>query len=331
MTKIKGFKKNQKPKERPAKEKKKMLVQELSAEIKSAKTVVLLDVRNLPDRLLQAARKQLRGKNTKFLMSKNSVLKRALEASGADGKRIAELMKTPSVVVISQDLSPYDIFRHFKLNKQKVAAKPGQMAESDIIVPAGETDLPPGPALSELKLAGINARIAGGKIAVAKDSTVAKKGEKISGNVCKALQKLNILPFMAGISMVAGVRESTLYMAEVLDIDEKQLFDDLVSSCAQCYNCSVNCIYPTEMNISHLLSGSIMQAVGLVRESGAYSESHIQLVLAPAMRMQDALEARVGNLAGSSASAEASEGSSEAQADAGKPEEKSPDGEGERK
>jgi len=311
-------------------------VQKLAKEIKSAKTVALLDVRNLPDRLLQAARKQLRGNGTKFLMSKNSVLKRALDASGEEGRRIAEIMKTPSVVVISQDLSPYEIFRHFKLNKQKVAAKPGQVAESDIIVPAGETDLPPGPALSELKLAGINARIAGGKIAVAKDSPVAKKGERISGNVCKALQKLNILPFTAGISMVAGVRDSTLYMAEVLDIDEKRLFDDLVSSCAQCYNCSVNCIYPTEMNAPHLLSGSLMQAVGLVKESGAYSDAHISLVLAPAMRMQDALQAKVGDLPGGSAPAEASGGSSEAQAGAGKPAQENapegkPEGEGEKK
>ncbi|MFH1306228.1 MAG: 50S ribosomal protein L10 [Candidatus Micrarchaeota archaeon] len=295
MTKLKGFKKLKKKKERPALAKKKSQVEKLSETVAKAKTIALLDVRNLPDRLLQSARKKLRGK-AEFIMAKNTVLKRALEKS-KNGKKLLELIKSPSVVILSNELSPYKIFKHFKDNKQKVAAKPGQIAPFDIIVPAGETDLPPGPALSELKGAKINATIKGGKIAVAKDSTVAKEGEKINDLVCKGLQKLNILPFEAQVKMVAGVEEGYVYGAEILDIDEKGLANDLKASLQDAYNMSINCAYPTLQNIGQMLASALVQSRALVQEAGVYSTTHMELLLTRAVRMQNALDEKVGKAA----------------------------------
>ena len=45
--------------------------------------------------------------------------------------------------------------------------------------------MPAGPALSELKAAGLNVRIQAGKIAIAKDQVVVKKGEVIKDMVPK--------------------------------------------------------------------------------------------------------------------------------------------------
>ncbi|MFA5108346.1 MAG: 50S ribosomal protein L10 [Candidatus Micrarchaeia archaeon] len=291
MTKRKGFKKLEKAKVRPGAIKKVKQVEEISAKISKAKTVAVLDVRGLPDRLLQASRKQLRGK-AEFLMAKNTVLKRALENT-KNGKTLAPLLDMPSVVVLSDTLSPYAIFRHFKINQQKVAAKPGQVADADIIVPAGDTDLPPGPALSELKAAKINASIKGGKIAVAKDSLVAKKGEKIESAVCKGLQKLNILPFLVGVNMVAGVQEGFMYNAQILNVDEATLTADLKASAQDAYNMSINCSYPTELNRIHLLAGAIAQSKALATQPGVYSND-MGLLLAQAIRMQNGLEGKVG-------------------------------------
>lgn len=292
MTKLKGFKKSQKPKARPGQEKKKKSVAALAKMISEAKTVVLLDVRGLPDRLLQSARKQLRGK-AKFVMAKNSVLIRALDEA-KNAKELAAHINSPSVIVLSDSLSPYQIFKHFKDNKKPVAAKPGQVAPFDIVVPVGETDLPPGPALSELKNAGINAQIKAGKIIIAKDSTVAKTGAKISDAVCKALQKLNILPFTAKVNMVAGVEGKYLYRAEVLDIDELQLAQDLAGGALLAYNMSLNCSYPTEANRNALLAGALAQSRALVSETGTYSTAHMELLLAQSLRMESSLEGKVG-------------------------------------
>ncbi|MFH0927281.1 MAG: 50S ribosomal protein L10 [Candidatus Micrarchaeota archaeon] len=291
MAKPKGSKKIEGKKERPAIAKKKAKVLEVSQKLKGSKTVALLNVRNLPDKILQKARKQLRGK-AEFMMAKNTVIKRSLQAS--DAKELEALVDSPSVIVVSKGMSAYSIFKHFKDNKMRVAAKPGQVAEQDIIVPAGETDLPPGPALSELKAGKVNAMIKAGKIAIQKDSLVAKKGEKIEDAVCKALQKLNIFPFTAGINMLAGVEDGVLYQASVLDIDEAGLTMGLKASIADSFNMSVNCSYPTEMNAEHLLASSYAQSRALVDVTGAYSSAHMELLLAPAMRMAEVLGGKVG-------------------------------------
>lgn len=298
MTKLKGYKRNAAPKARPGIEKKKAQVTKIAGHIKSAKTIALIDLRALPDRLLQAARKQLRGK-AHFVMAKNTVLRKALEASGK-GKELLPDLNVPSVMVLSDSMTPYAIFSHFRKTRAPVAAKPGQMATSDIVVKEGETDLPPGPALSELKGAGINAQIKAGKIVIAKDSVVAKAGTKISDAVCKALQKLGVLPFTAGLSMVAGVEEGRLYRAAVLDVDDVLLVNQLSAAVYDAYNMSINCAYPTEQNRDVLLSQSLAQAKALANCGGVYSEMSLENVLAQGLRMQDALGGKVGKVETSS-------------------------------
>ncbi len=289
MTRKKAGKK-QKAHLRPMLEQKKTQVQEIARKIKGAKLVAIVDVRGLPDRLLQAARKGLRGK-AEFIVAKSSVLKRALEAAGK-AKELAPKTNVPTALVVG-DLSAYSLFKFFKDSRANVAAKPGQIAPFDIIVHEGETDLPPGPALSELKGAGINAQIRGGKIVVAKDSVVAKNGVKITDAMCKALQKLNVLPFKAGLTMVGGVEGGKLYEPAVLDIDEAGLFLGLCASMNDAYSMSVNVSYFTEDNRRQLLTGAVMQARSLGMEAGVYSEGNMEMLLASALRMQAALEGKV--------------------------------------
>ncbi|MDE1798063.1 MAG: 50S ribosomal protein L10 [Candidatus Micrarchaeota archaeon] len=291
MTKVKGNKRHEKPKARAGVEKKKAQVGTIAKQLAGAKTIALIDVRALPDRLLQAARKQLRGKAV-FLMAKNTVLKRALEASGK-AKELLPSLDRPAVLVLT-DLSAYELFQHFRKTRAAVAAKPGQVAPFDIVVHEGETALPPGPALSELKGAGINAQIKAGKIVIAKDSVVAKTGTKINDAVCKALQKLNVLPFTAGLSMVAGIEQGRMFSAQVLDIDEAKLANDLTMACADAYNMSINCAYPTQANRDVLLGQSLAQAKALASQGGVYSDMTLETLLAQGLRMQGALEGKVG-------------------------------------
>ena len=255
--------------------------------------VALLNIRNLPDRILQKSKKQLRGK-AEFLVARNSTLIRALDAS-KKGKELAGHMDFPTALVFTS-MSPYQMFKFFKDNKANVAAKPGMIAPFDIIVPEGETDLMPGPALSELKGAGINAQIKGGKIIIAKDSIVAKKGAKISDNVCKALQKLNILPFEAMVNMVAAYDGKFTYTGSILDIDEHQLRADLIDSLAQSFNVSYNASFPTSQNIDALLSNAFAQSRNMAINGCIYSAASTELLLTQAVMLGNTLSGKVGNL-----------------------------------
>jgi large subunit ribosomal protein L10 len=283
--------------------------------------VALLNVRNLPDRILQKSRKKLRGK-ADFVVAKNSTLLRALEAS-KKGKELTEHMGFPTALVYTS-LSPYDLFKFFKDNKAKVAAKPGQIAPFDIVVPEGETDLLPGPALSELKGAGINAQIKAGKIIVAKDSVVAKKGAKINDNVCKALQKLNILPFEAQVNMVAAYDGRLTYTASVLDIDEAQLRAGVLEALCQSFNVSYNASFPTSQNIEALLSGAFSQGRNMAINGCIISDASAGTLLAQSVLLGSALEgmlpkepaAKQGNADSAPAAPSGDEGKAGAPADA---------------
>jgi large subunit ribosomal protein L10 len=256
---------------------KKKGVDELTKKLGEAKVVGLIDPRNLPDRLLQSMRNKLRGK-AEFMFAKNTVIERALLSSKKSDKLIS-LLKTPSIIVTTSTMTPYSLFAFFKKNALKVGAKPGQIALFDIIVPPGETALPPGPALSELKDAGINAQIKGGKIVVAKESVVAKGGEKISLKVSKALQKLDILPFEVKLSMLAASEGEMVYMADVLNIDEEQLNSDIRSSLSQAFSLSINACFPTEQNINLLLQNAFQQSIALGINAKLYSDVSIEYLL----------------------------------------------------
>jgi len=272
--------------DRPAIRAKAAEVEKIVAELKTAKVIAVLDVRALPDRFLQSARKKLRG-HAKFFVAKNSVIIRAIQKS-KKGEKLLELIKTPTCLVTA-DIAPYQLFKFFKDNKGKVAAKPGQIADVDIVVPEGETDLLPGPALSELKAGGINAQIRAGKIVIAKESVVAKAGTKISDGVCKALQKLNVMPFEVGVRMLAAF-DGEMYMAAVLDIDEKKLGEDLLQSFRDAFNLSMNASVPTSANIDMLLIGAIDQAKNIALNGKLISDSSIEMLLQQAVREGTALE-----------------------------------------
>ncbi|MDD5096581.1 MAG: 50S ribosomal protein L10, partial [Candidatus ainarchaeum sp.] len=184
-------------KERAAITRKKAQAAEIQKEMKSYPNLVIIDLRNLPDKLLQSVRKRLReGNHGHVRVAKSTVLKRALDGAGKPAA-LSERMNVPAALVLTS-LSPYDLNQIVKGNKLQVAAKPGQISPADIMVPAGDTDLPAGPALSELKTAGVNVQIKAGKIAVNRDSTVVKKGEEITVQKAKALQTLGIKPFEVG-------------------------------------------------------------------------------------------------------------------------------------
>jgi len=300
--KVKG---TQEKKERVSVSQKKEKVDAISSAAKKRPVIALLNIRALPDRILQSSKKKLRGK-ADFVVAKNSVIKRAL-AKSKKGESLAEHIDFPTALAFT-DMTPYSLFKFFKDNKVKVAAKPGQIAPFDIVVPEGETDLMPGPALSELKGAGINAQIKAGKIVVAKDSTVAKSGAKISDAVCKALQKLNILPFDAGVSMVAAYDGKFTYTASVLDIDDVQLHADLASCLSQAFNVSYNASFPTSQNIEAILSNAMSQGRNMAINGCVYSDVSTELLLTQAVLLGENLSGKVGTESQSNAAPAASTG-----------------------
>lgn len=262
-------------------------VEEILAEMKNYKTVALLSLEKLPDSLFQVLRKRIQQEGGKVRMLRKAVLTRVLEANPklSEKKGCAD---RPAAIILTNS-SPYDINKFLRQNTKKRAAKADEVALSDIVVPEGETDLPPGPALSELKAAGINAQIKAGKIVVAKDSVVARKDEKITAQKAKALQTLGIKPFTITAKMIFGYDGEYIYEKALLDIDET-LVADLAGAEQSAFNLSVNAGYPTERNIGFLINGTYIQGINFAVNSKTYNSVTIESEILNALRQSGAIE-----------------------------------------
>jgi large subunit ribosomal protein L10 len=267
-------------KERKNITKKKQQVKELSDYLMQNKYVTIITLRNLPDSILQSIKKKLRGKAL-FKVYKWAVVKRAFETVKKPYKLLELCQTEPIAVVLSNEMSPYMISKYFMDNKVNVYAKPGQTATADIIVPKMETNIPPGPALSELKLAGLKASVQKGKIAIIAETIIAKQGTKITGTVAKSLQKLDIKPFNVKIMALAGIDdENIVFSKHLLALDSSVFTGGITNALSQAVSVAYNSGMPISMTAEMLITKAYSQALALTLNQSIVSHAFIENIIA---------------------------------------------------
>ena len=262
--------------------KKKKQVEELSSLIKKNKYVTVINLRSLSDNILQSMKKKLRGKAV-FRVYKVAVISRAFKATKFPDKILNLSEKEPLGVILSNELSPYQINQFFRQNEVNVYAKPGQLTEVDIKVKKMETNIPPGPALTELKQAGLKAAVQKGKIAILSDAVLTKAGEKISPTVAKVLQKLEVRPFTARVFPLCGIDdEGIVFSKEILDLDASIFAGGLGSGFDQAIALSYNTNIPIKATADLIVSKANNQALALAVNRSILFESYAELILSNA-------------------------------------------------
>ena len=214
--------------------------EELTKLAKSHKIIAVATLDKLPANILSVLRKRLHGK-AELRVSKTRVLQKALIEAGVDTSKLDKYV-SKSVLIIFSKINPFELFSFVKKNKGSTAAKENDIADMDILVQAGDTGLPPGPALSTLKAAGLEVKVAGATIAISKDKVVAKKGDPIKKEVADVLGKLNIKPIKVGMKIIGvlDLTENMFYSADALDVDEEELLNKFVLAHQQALNLAVN-------------------------------------------------------------------------------------------
>ncbi|MCW6160538.1 MAG: 50S ribosomal protein L10 [Candidatus Micrarchaeales archaeon] len=197
------------------KDQKMKFVQEQAGEVKKYSVVGVLPLNAIPDRLVQKARNSMRSQ-TRFIIAKKSLLIRILESDEKTKPLVGELGGMSAILLSNED--PFVLYQNFKSSSIKLAAKPGQVAPEDINIEAQETTLQPGQTVTELKQAGIDVQIQKGKVVIAKDKVLVKKGTVISVAVAKALKTLDIMPFTAAITPKVLLQGKLVFTTDVLSI-----------------------------------------------------------------------------------------------------------------
>lgn len=263
-------------------------VERIRRMVKGKRVVGVFSLSGMPSSQLQEIRKKLRGK-AELTVTKTLLIKKALENASELKELDAHVQKECGLIV--SDEEPFKLYKIIKNNKSRTTAKPGAIAPYDIIVPAGETDMPAGPALAELKAVKIEVKLDKGKIVVSKDSLVAKKGEVISNSLSSALAKLGLKPMEIRLKIDALCEKGVLYPASVLDIDEEKLLEDLAAAHAGALSLAVAAAYLTKTVMPLLLNKAHANAFRLATNAEILNPETITLIIGKAFAQANAINA----------------------------------------
>ncbi|MBT4258120.1 50S ribosomal protein L10 [archaeon] len=208
---------------------KKKAVEQLTKLIKSHKTILLASIKDLPASQYQEIGKKLRGKAVVKVPKKNFIFKAIEDSKNKELLKIKDLIKNSTAFLFS-DIDSYDLAAELLKSKSPSKAKPGQIAPEDITIEAGPTDLPPGPAISELGSVGLQVQITNGKIEIKESRVIVQAGKAISQNAADVMSKLDIKPFSIGYTPVAAFDVETGKLYLDIKIDAEETKKDLIEA-----------------------------------------------------------------------------------------------------
>ncbi len=231
---------------------------ELKKLVSKYPSIAIADLSGFPANLFAEIRKKLQGKAI-VKVSKTRVIQKVIETDKE--KSILKDQAQKSIAIIFTEMNPFELFNFVKKNRGKIRAKAGAIAPEDIVIPAMDTGLPPGPALSDLKAAGLNVRIQGATIHIMEDKTVVKAGEQINKAVAGTLSKLGIKPIKVGLNIVSVFENKLIYKKEVLDIDNEKISCDFKKAYLDSLALAIATQYFTKESLKIMLKKAVIEAL----------------------------------------------------------------------
>lgn len=258
--------------------KKTQMYQHLQELPKKYKVLALIKMNKIRSTQILPLRKVLKD-DVEFVSIKDKVAQKAFESLGIPGIKdmIGEL--TGQCMFMFTNMSPFKLNVLLAKNKIMMAARGGDVASIDVIVPAKNTGIAPGPMLTEFKEAGIPTKIDQGTIWIQKDTTPAKKGEVINKKLAAILGKLDIKPIEAGISLYTALEEGLKYSSEDLAIDVESIRGEFVQAHQEAISLSIEAAYVTPESIKQILSKASQSALSVSVESGFMTDDTKEQIL----------------------------------------------------
>jgi len=238
-------------------------VEEIKNLIQQHKAVGIASLQKVRAAQLQELKRKLE-KSAHLRVVKNTIVKRAI-AECKEKPEIENLKEYlgGSNIFLFTNLNPFKLTLLLEKSRVKTTAKAGDIAAFDVIVPAGNTGLPPGPIISQFTAAGLPTRIEAGSVWVSRDTLMAKKGDVITARLASVLSKLGIKPVDAGLTMKVVYDEGSILTEEQLRLDLDEFRRIVEEAHAYAFNLSLKAVYPLPENIALLLQTAHHEAYKL--------------------------------------------------------------------
>jgi len=243
-------------------------VEEIKNLIQQYKAVGVASLQKVRAAQLQELRRKLE-KSAHLRVVKNTIMKRAIvECKEKLGIEKLEEQLGGSNIFLFTNLNPFKLTLLLEKSRVKTTAKAGDIAAFDVIIPAGNAGLPPGPIISQFTAVGLPTRIEAGSVWVSRDTLVAKKGDGITARLASVLSKLGIKPVDVGLTLKAVYDEGLILTEEQLRLDLDEFRRSVEEAYAHAFNLSLKAVYPLPENIAILLQTAHHEAYRLALNTG---------------------------------------------------------------
>jgi large subunit ribosomal protein L10 len=240
---------------------------------------------------LMAVRKVLRGE-AEIVVVKNKLAILGLKKSGIkNAEEVLKHLEGQNALIFSK-LDPFKLFLMLEKNRVNLAARAGDVAPTDIVIPAGNTGQQAGPVLSEFREAGVMTKIEAGSIQVVKDSVVAKAGTQISPKLASLLSRLGIKPIRAGIAIALALENGLVYAAEAVAIDLDKYRASLLQGYGSAKALAIEIGYVTKETALEIIAKAYREALAVAVEAGEITPESAPLILAKAEAEANAVLAK---------------------------------------
>lgn len=273
---------------------KKEAIGELQELLEKYPVIAAADLTKVRSSQIHELRKRLRGK-VSMVVTKNNLLRKSVELSASNQGRVGEFVKDlqGSNILLFTDVNPYNLIILLDKSKVRVPAKGGDTATGEIMIPAGNTGIPPGPVISEFGEIKVQTRIEGGSIWVAKDSVVARKGDLITPKMASVLSKLGLKPMEAGLTLATAFDNGTILRAEDLVLDIGAYRQDVLSAVRNAFGLSLEAGYVTPENAPRILGKGMNEGIAIAVAAGFMETGTVEPVLRRAIMYANALNQKI--------------------------------------
>ena len=256
--------------------------------------IAVADLEKVRSSQIQEIRKKLRGK-ADLIVAKNTILRKASDSIASKKQNVDKFAQAlaGSKVLIFTQMNPFELIIFLNRNKVRVPAKGGDIATSEIVIPAGNTGLQPGPVISEFNEAKVQTRIEAGSIFVARDTVVASTGDVISTKTASLLSKLGMKPMEAGLYLSSAYDNGLVLSAKDLTFDLDQMQTDFTSAARLAFGVAVEATIMLPQTAPVIISKAYRQAVAVSVESSFFTKDTGELIIQKAYRNMNALSSAI--------------------------------------
>ncbi len=242
--------------------------------------------------MLMDLRKSLRGQ-LEIKTVKNTLMRISMEKAQKPGvKEFIRAVEGPNVFLFTNG-NPFKLAMNLEKSKVESFAKGGDKALKQLVIPAGNTGISPGPMISKFGGLGIKTRIEGGNIWVVADTVIAERGEEITADMADLLQRLGIKAAQSGLSIKVVYENGMLIPGESLVLDVSSYKKQFMDAFSGAFQVALKSEYVTVATAPTLISLALQNAKTVAVEAGYVTQDTVAEIIAKANAQAKNLQAKV--------------------------------------